>query len=93
MKKHLFVVSAQVVFTLVAFVGSSAVMAEDTRQYCNEMYPVESYEAEERQQYIAECLQSYGVDEATATAATQTDDEGYYSGTVEDYVETVSESE
>ncbi len=59
--------------------------AQDNRQYCEEMYPADSYEVSERTQYVNECLTSLG--DAPATA----DEEGYYDGTVEDFVETLPE--
>ncbi len=65
---------------LVALAGFSH--AEDARQYCEEMYPPESYEPGERAQYIEECM-----------AVTQSEEETYYEGTVEDYVNAIPEEQ
>lgn len=64
---------------------SGNAIAEDTRQYCEEMYPVDAYDASERAQYINECMAAYGE-----TATTEEKDE-YYEGTVEDFVESIPE--
>jgi hypothetical protein len=64
---------------------SGAVSAQSARQYCEEMYPVDAYEPEERQQYIEECVA------VTADSYGESDGGGYYEGTVEDYVETLPE--
>lgn len=77
--------------------------AENAGTYCNEMYPVDSYDPADRAQYVSECLDSYNDDEAetpsqvseeaySETQPVQTEQTDYYEGTVEDYVNT-SESE
>lgn len=58
--------------------------AESIRQYCEEMYPVESYEAEEREQYVAECV-------ATSDSYRESGSDDYYGGTVEDFVNSIPE--
>lgn len=66
----------------------------DTYQYCNEMYPADSYDAEERGQYIQECLQAYsdsGDSEAVTedryeTSGDYAEEAPYYEGTVEEFV-------
>lgn len=86
-----------VTIVLGASVGGPLWADEATRQYCAEMYPPESYEAEQRAQYIDECLQSYGYDTHDSQQADGPDgdsaqvQDGYYSGTVEDYVESLPE--
>ncbi len=75
----------QWVMLLLTLAPLATTWAQDNRQYCEEMYPVESYEVDERNQYVNECLASLG--DAPATA----DEEGYYDGTVEDFVETLPE--
>lgn len=69
------------------------VHASNARQECEEMYPSESYAAEDRSFYINECLQAYGVSSGVQKdyESTQEEDAGYYEGTVEDYVESVPE--
>ena len=63
---------------------SAMASAEDSRQECEAMYPADSYSAEERSQYIQECLASLGESVAE-------EDEGYYEGTVEDFVQSLPE--
>lgn len=67
------------------------VQASNARQECEEMYPAESYSAEDRSFYINECLQAYGVNSGVQQdyESAQDEDVGYYEGTVEDYVESV----
>lgn len=67
------------------------VQASDARQECEEMYPAESYSAEDRSFYVRECLQAYGVNSGSQQEPESLEDEdaGYYDGTVEDYVESV----
>jgi hypothetical protein len=69
--------------------AASTVTAADPSETCNNMYPADSYESEERYMLIQECLQAYTTDEATDSAA----DPGYYDGTVEDYVNQVPSEE
>ena len=81
--------------SLAALCWTGAVAAD--AQYCNEMYPSDAYEADERAEYIAACLQDYGVDDSAMAPAEDTYEQsempepGYseYEGTVEDYVETL----
>lgn len=65
--------------------------ASDARQECEDMYPAESYSAEDRSFYINECLQAYGVNSGAQKdyETAQDEDAGYYDGTVEDYVESI----
>lgn len=66
-------------------VQASLCWASSARQNCEQMYPPESYDSEERAQYISECMA------ATAEppeADTETVD---YEGTVEDFVESLPE--
>lgn len=59
----------------------------ETRQYCNDLYPADSYEAEDRNQYIQECLQAYGDAESSEPAQAEVvEDAPYYEGTVEEYI-------
>lgn len=61
----------------------SVASAQSARQYCEEMYPIESYEADERSQYIDECIA------VTADEYAEPQDGGYYDGTIDDYVESL----
>lgn len=62
----------------------------ETQQYCNEMYPADSYEAQERQFYIQECMEAYGESNVSESAVEDTSDEvPYFDGTVEDFVEEI----
>lgn len=63
--------------------------AADPSETCNDMYPVDSYESEERYMLIQECMQAYATD-VTEDSAT---DPGYYDGTVEDYVNQIPAEE
>lgn len=67
------------------------VQAESAASYCNEMYPPESYEADERGEYISDCLAAYGEDEPEQVPETEHDDgaDDYYDRTVEEYVDSV----
>lgn len=72
------------------------VQASNTRQECEEMYPAESYSAEDRSFYIKECLQAYGDssgEERDYESAQDDEDAGYYDGTVEEFVESVPDEE
>lgn len=62
--------------------------ASDPSETCNNMYPADSYESEERYMLIQECLQAYTSD--TTDSAAEPD---YYEGTVEDYVNQVPAEE
>lgn len=70
---------------------ASAVADSDTQQYCNEMYPADSYDAEDRALYISECLQAYGDSYESEVAQEQPAEDAqdaiYYEGTVEEFVE------
>lgn len=75
-------------------VGSA--FGSEANQYCNDLYPADSYEPEERSQYIQECLSQYADDETYQDETTEADAEpeaDYYEGTVEDYVEDVAPTE
>lgn len=61
----------------------SVASAQSARQYCEEMYPVESYEVDERSQYIDECIA------VTADEYAEPQEDGYYDGTIDDYVESL----
>jgi hypothetical protein len=63
--------------------------AADPSETCNDMYPADSYESEERYMLIQECMQAYSTDTASDPSA----DPGYYDGTVEDYVNQVPAEE
>lgn len=69
-------------FSLLLVAVAGVAHAEDARQYCEEMYPPESYEPDERNQYIEECI-----------AVTAGEEETYYDGTVEDYVNSIPEEQ
>ncbi|TVZ40913.1 hypothetical protein P886_0247 [Alteromonadaceae bacterium 2753L.S.0a.02] len=43
-------------------VASSLVAAETVQDYCNDMYPADSYDAEDRQLYLSECIELYASD-------------------------------
>lgn len=70
----------------------------DSYQYCNDMYPADSYDAQERGQYIQECLQAYNdagdsysvtqaaEEESYETTDVHTEEAPYYEGTVEEFV-------
>lgn len=80
--------------------ASSVAYGNEARQYCEEMYPADSYEAGERAQYISECIavtdDGYSDDTDSADESSESNYEEYYEGTVEDYVNSVegeSESE
>lgn len=66
-----------------------AVHASDPSETCNDMYPVDSYESEERYMLIQECMQAYSTDTALDAEA----DPGYYEGTVEEYVDQIPAEE
>lgn len=72
-------------------VAASAVADSDTQQYCNEMYPADSYDAEDRALYISECLQAYGDSYESEVVQEQPAEDAadpiYYEGTVEEFVE------
>lgn len=76
----------------VLFCGASAV-ASDSRQYCNDMYPSDSYSAEDRKFYIEECLAAYGEDDQPTRDVASDDGGDYYDGTIEDYVDSLPEDE
>ena len=70
--------------SILSLTFAGLVYAEDPRQACEAMYPIESFEEAERQQYINECVQ-------TKTSSSSEDTEGLYEGTVEDFVESIPE--
>lgn len=96
-----------VVAGLVMAAAAASAAGPQAQQYCNEMYPAESYAPEERTLYVQECLEMYG-DEIEAEAAVGTDPEpspdvemapevepsdSYYDGTVEEFVESLPAEE
>lgn len=72
-----------------------AAQAESAASYCNEMYPSESYEADERSEYIRDCMAAYGEEttEEVSEQAPETEEydgtDKYYDRTVEEYVDSV----
>lgn len=86
--------------------AASALAGPQAQQYCNEMYPAESYTADERNLYVQECIEMYG-DEIEAEAASEEPEpsldsematepepsESYYDGTVEEFVESLPTDE
>lgn len=52
-------------------------------QMCNDMYPADAYEAEERNTLIQDCLAAYAPEPTYEETAPEP---AYYEGTVEDYV-------
>lgn len=79
---------------LICFVGFAipATQAESAASYCNEMYPPESYEAEERSEYMKDCMAAYGEDLPEPVTETEAYDgmDKYYDRSVEEYVDSVS---
>lgn len=80
--------------SVLALAGSTIALASsETQQYCNEMYPADSYDAEDRALYIQECLEAYGdsyeseVAEEQPSDESEAEDPSYYEGTVEEFVE------
>lgn len=63
--------------------------ASDPSETCNDMYPADSYESDERYMLIQECMQAYTADTALDAEA----DPGYYEGTVEEYVDQIPAEE
>lgn len=78
--------SASFLMYLALGLGCIAAQANDARQECNEMYPAEAYDAEERSQYIAECMAAY--DDGSSEAEPE-----LYEGTVEDFVNEMAPEE
>lgn len=84
---------------------SIATATETTYQYCSELYPADSYEAEERQLYVQECIEANATEEEQASpmfsgSGTQEQveqpsdeyqDMDTYEGTVEDFIDDSSE--
>lgn len=78
-----------------------AYAGSETHQHCNEMYPADSYDPEERSLYIQECLEAYGDSENSEPTMDAVDEPAYepdevvnepaevpyYDGTVQDFVE------
>lgn len=62
----------------------ATVWAASAQEYCNEQYPEESYDAEDRAFYLQECVAAYQDD--TAPASDVAEDASYYNGTVEQFV-------
>lgn len=77
----------------------SNAFAQSAQESCSDMYPADAYEHEERNQYIQECIQSYGgYDDAPSyeepayeEKAQAQEEPAYYDGTVEDYVNNLPE--
>ncbi len=67
---------------LSCLLGISAGAIADA-QMCNDMYPADAYEAEERNTLIQDCLAAYAPEPTYEEAASEP---VYYEGTVEDYV-------
>lgn len=74
-------------FCLCVFL-TSTVMASSYREYCAELYPEDSYEPDERAQYLQECYEQY-ADETE----TEEDSAEFYDGTVEDFVDEMAPEE
>lgn len=78
---------------------SASAFASETQEYCNEMYPADSYDAQERNQYIAECMESYGDDsyedsyDEPQEPTSSEEDSGYYDGTVEQFVDSIQDEQ
>ena len=67
--------------------------ASDPAQTCNDMYPADSYEAEDRHALLQECMAAYSSDsegaysgDGESSMTENSNDASYYEGTVEDYV-------
>lgn len=74
---------------LVVLASSVLAQASDTQQYCNEMYPADSYDPSDRSLYVQECMDAY-ADSAEAEPVEVMDEPEevpYYEGTVEEYIE------
>lgn len=84
------------------FFGCPWLVSAQSPSDCQEMYPADSYEAEDRAFYIEECMQAYGdsdmgessVDAQAepeynpeAVEAEAPEETPYYDGTVEDFVQ------
>lgn len=69
---------------LIVLQSGLAFAGPEANQYCNDMYPADSYDAEDRSFYVNECLESYADEEQDSV-----EEDAYYDGTVEDFVETV----
>lgn len=78
--------SASFLMYLVLGLGCIAAQANGARQECEEMYPADAYDAEERSQYIAECMTAY--DDGSSEAEPE-----LYEGTVEDFVNEMAPEE
>ena len=70
---------------LSCLLGISVGAAADA-QMCNDMYPADAYEAEERNTLIQDCLAAYAPDPGYEDTASEPD---YYEGTVEEFVNEV----
>ncbi len=81
-----------VMFILLVGIAVPAAQAESAASYCNEMYPPESYEAEERSEYIRDCMAAYGEEVPEPVPETETYDSAdrYYDRSVEEYVDSVN---
>lgn len=80
----------QLMFAFVALGASCMVQAgSETQQYCNEMYPADSYEPAERSLYVQECIDAYGGsdDSEPEELVEEAEEAPYYEGTVEEFVE------
>jgi hypothetical protein len=70
---------------LSCLLGISASAAADA-QMCNDMYPADAYEAEERNVLIQDCLAAYAPEPTYEDTASEP---AYYEGSVEDFVNEV----
>lgn len=55
-----------VIFFTLAFSSLFAFASQETRRYCEELYPMGSYEDEERMYYYNECMRDYADDTETS---------------------------
>ena len=75
-------------FTLLLVLSSLGVSsAFADAQMCNEMYPQESYDAEERNALIQDCMAAYAPEPDKAYEESAASEPAYYEGTVEDFVQ------
>lgn len=76
------------VFLLSLFGISVGAMAD--AQMCNDMYPADAYEAEERNALIQDCLAAYAPEPTYDDSYSEST---YYEGSVEDFVNDIPEEE
>ena len=86
-------------FLLLSCLSGIAVGVAADTQMCNDMYPADAYEAEERSELIQDCLAAYApeptYDDSASEPAYQDNasEPAYYEGTVEDFVNDVPTEE